>query len=179
MVALRAALSVVATLVLATGCARTAPRNVGPASDPEGVNERMIDVYAAAIRAFAETEKWLDPVLIDDRICPEAGKPMSEGANCIRRFTEAEKTALLVELADLPHVEFVSDAQAVTRRIYKGEIDGAGLIAVGPIIGSGRRVQVSGQAYCGRLCGHWMTLVIERTATEWTVRGTTGPVAIS
>jgi hypothetical protein len=85
----------------------------------------------------------------------------------------------LDELADLPNVRFVKNADAVTRRIFKGRIEGAGLIEVGPIEGSGDRVEVPGQAYCGGLCGHWMTLVVERRAGGWSVTGTTGPVAIS
>ena len=105
---------------------------------------------------------------------------MSEiGDPCAERLSEAEQAALLEALSDLPGVAFVDDADRVTRRIFAGDLPGAGLIAVGPIAGDGDRVEVPGEAYCGGLCGHWMTLVIEHVDAGWTVTGTTGPVAIS
>jgi hypothetical protein len=53
------------------------------------------------------------------------------------------------------------------------------LVRLGPIRGNRSRVEVPASAYCGSLCGHWMTLVIERTEAGWEATGTTGPVAIA
>jgi hypothetical protein len=181
MIARRMILILIAMTVLAGACARAVPAggSGSPVSGDDPVDQRVVDVYAAAIRALVATERWFDPVLIDDRICEEAGDPMGGDDSCLRRFTDAEQGALLVKLSDLPHVEFVADGDAVQRQIFAGKIHGAGLIAVGPIAGSGDRVEVPGEAYCGGLCGHWMTLVVEREPDGWSVSGTTGPVAIS
>lgn len=168
--------------IVAVGCGRLAsdgPKN-GAAAGGEPIDQRKIDVYEASIRSLADTEGWFDPVLIDDRICVGTGDPMGETADpCAERFSDAEQTALLAALADLPGVAFVHDADRVTQRIFDGKLHGAGLLAVGPLDGDGDRVEVSGQAYCGGLCGHWMTLVVELGPQGWAVSGTTGPVAIS
>jgi hypothetical protein len=95
------------------------------------------------------------------------------------RSPDAEQTALLTALADLPHVSFVHDVDRITQRIFDGKLQGAGLLAVGPLDGDGDRVEVPGEAYCGGLCGHSMTVVVERRPEGWAVSGTTGPVAIS
>ena len=105
---------------------------------------------------------------------------MSEiGDPCTDRFSDAEQTALLDALADLPGIAFVHDAVRVSKQIFDGKLQGAGLLAVAPIAGDGDRVEVPGEAYCGGLCGHWMTLVVESRPEGWVVSGTTGPVAIS
>jgi hypothetical protein len=168
--------------IVAIGCGRLAsddPSN-GAAAGGEPIDQRKIDVYEAVIRSLADTEGWFDPVLLDDRVCPGTGDPMSEtGDPCTERFSDAEQAALLAALADLPGVAFVHDADRVTQRIFDGKLQGAGLLAVGPLDGDGDRVEVSGEAYCGGLCGHWMTLVVELRPEGWAVSGTTGPVAIS
>lgn len=167
--------------VIAAGCGRlTRPGAGGDAAGSPSVDTRKIAIYEAAIRTLAGTEGWFDPVLIDERICAGAGDPMAKiGAPCDERFTAEEQAALLAALSDLPGVRFVSDGDAVTKRIFDGELKGAGLLGVGPIGGDVDRVEVPGSSYCGGLCGHWMTLVVERGEDGWTVTGTTGPVAIS
>jgi hypothetical protein len=178
----RILLLVTALAIVATGCGRLASDGSGdgPAAGGTSIDQRKIDVYEAAIRSLAGTEGWFDPVLIDDRICAGTGDPMSETTDpCTERFRDAEQTALLTALADLPHVAFVHDADRVTQRIFDGKLQGAGLLSVGPPDGDGDRVEVPGEAYCGGLCGHWMTLVVERGPEGWLVSGTTGPVAIS
>jgi hypothetical protein len=173
-------------LVLMTSCGglrqQTQTGTTGDATTPgtasPQVDQRTVEIYASTIRALAGTERWFDPVLIDERICEDAGDPMGDGSPC-GRFTDAEKTAILSAVSELPNVRFVTDGDAVTRQIFKGKIEGAGLISVGPISGAGDVVQVPGEAYCGGLCGHWMTWVVHATSSGWSVVGTTGPVSIS
>ena len=161
-------------------------RNDGPGSGgastlaPEPDPDR-VEIYSKAFRELAGTEGWFDPVLLDERICPDTGDISGDGEPepCREAFTEAEQAAILSELADLPNVRFVADAERITERIFEGDLQGAGLLSVAEIDGDGDRVEVGGSAYCGGLCGHWMTLVVERGADGWTVTGTTGPVAIS
>jgi hypothetical protein len=151
----------------------------GPTEPPEPDPDR-VEIYSTAFRELAATEGWFDPVLLDARICPDAGDVGAEAEQpCREAFTEAEQAAILSELADLPNVRFVADAERITERIFEGGLQGAGLLSVAEIDGDGDRVEVGGSAYCGGLCGHWMTLVVERGADGWAVTGTTGPVAIS
>lgn len=150
----------------------------GPAQSPEADPDR-VQIYSSAFRELAATEGWFDPVLLDERICTDSGVSGDADETCREAFTEAEQAAILSELADLPNVRFVTDAERITDRIFEGDLQGAGLLSVGEIDGDGDRVEVGGSAYCGGLCGHWMTLVVERGNNGWAVTGTTGPVAIS
>jgi hypothetical protein len=172
---------VLALVVIAAGCGRLDRLpGAGDGSPSPAVDARKIAIYEAAIRSLAGTEGWFDPVLIDERICAGAGDPMTViGTPCEGRFSEDEQTALLSSLGDLPGVRFVANGADVTHRIFDGGLKGAGLIGVGPIVGDGDQVEVPGKSYCGGLCGHWMTLVVENGDQGWSVTGTTGPVAIS
>lgn len=161
-------------------------RDDGPASGggQPGLEEpdaTRVEIYASAFRALAETEGWFDPVLLDERICPDAGDVGGSGqpAPCTETFTDAEQAAILSELADVGDARFVADAKQVEDRIFEGELQGTGLLTVGEIDGDGDRVEVGGRSYCGGVCAHFMTLVLERTADGWTVTGTTGPVSIA
>lgn len=151
----------------------------GPAQSPEADPDR-VRIYSSAFRELAATEGWFDPVLLDERICPDvADVATADPAPCEERFTEAEQATLLAELADFPGVRFVDDAERIRDRIFADELQGAGLLTVGPIEGDGDRVTVGARSYCGSLCAHWMTLVIQQGPDGWAVTGTTGPVAIS
>jgi hypothetical protein len=176
-----AAVVVVALAAASCGGLRTdGPGSGAGATGPTGPDRDRVEIYSSAFRALAETEGWFDPILLDERICPAAGDVMAETEEpCGETFTEAEQAAILAELDDLANVRFVGDAERVEARIFEGNLEGAGLLTVGEIDGDGDRVQVGGSAYCGGLCGHWMTLVVERGTDGWTVSGTTGPVAIS
>lgn len=178
----RAALLVLVGLA-AVSCGRLQDDGPGSGGGPEETNQpdpTRVEIYASAFRALAETEGWFDPIFLDERVCPQAGDVGGgEPEPCREAFTEAEQAAILSELADLSNVRFVSDAKRVEDRIFEGELQGAGLLTVGEIDGDGDRVEVSGRSYCGGLCAHWMTLVLERGADGWSVTGTTGPVAIS
>jgi hypothetical protein len=177
-----AVLALLALVVVSCGRLRDdGPTSGGGSPGPEAPDATRVEIYASAFRALAETEGWFDPVLLDERICPDAGHVGGGGqpAPCTHAFTEAEQAAILSELADLANARFVADAKQVEDRIFEGKLQGAGLLTVGEIDGDGDRVEVGGRSYCGGLCAHWMTLVLERGPGGWSVTGTTGPVAIS
>jgi hypothetical protein len=157
------------------------PGSGGVPTPPPEPDPDRVEIYSQAFRELADTEGWFDPVLLDERICPDTGdiSDDAEQQTCRETFTEAEQAAILSELADLPNVRFVADAERISERIFEGDLQGAGLLSVAEIDGDGDRVEVGASAYCGGLCGHWMTLVVERGADGWAVTGTTGPVAIS
>ena len=165
---------------------------LSPTAPRETVDQREIGIYAAAIEAMAATEPY-DRLFVHDRPCRARDVPVKDHEDvtnselteaCEEAFSNAERDALLADLKDLPPIRFVDDPQPVIERIFQGEgseeprsFDGVIQFAVPR--GHGDRVEVFASAYCGGLCGHWMTLVIERTAQGWQATGTTGPVAIS
>jgi hypothetical protein len=176
----RIAPALIALAVIAAACGGSEEAG-RPSPTGATLEARRLAIYEAAIREMVGSEGPFDPILIDERICADAGTPGidADERECPDGFTDDEQAALLAVLSDLPHVRFVADAVDATRRIFQGELSGAGLISVGVIRGDGDRVEVPGGAYCGGLCGRWMTLVIERQGEVWKVTGTTGPIAIS
>ena len=181
-VRLRRVLAVSAVVLVAAACTGQGPGGPGssaPKGEPSpGPDPTRVEIYTAAFRSLAETEGWFDPVLLDDRICPEAADPGGR-VPCDERFTEAERAAILAGLADLPNIRFVDHAERVEERIFSGRLDGAGLLTVGRIQGDEETVTIAGRSYCGGLCAHWMTFVVRNRPSGWTVTGTTGPIAIS
>ena len=177
---MRRGLAISALVVVAAACAGPdGSGSTGRAGEPTGPDATRVQIYAAAFRSLAETEGWFDPVLLDERICPDAGDPGDGGGSCRERFSEAEQSAIVAGLADLRNVRFVDDGERIQDRIFSGGLEGAGLLTVGRIEGDDELVTVAGRSYCGGLCAHWMTLVVRNRPDGWTVTGTTGPIAIS
>jgi hypothetical protein len=141
---------------------------------------------------MAATEPY-DRLYVHDRPCRTRERPVEDHDDlfvselteaCEDPFTDAERDALLAGLEGLPPIQFVDDPQPVIDRIFEGEGSGGprsfdGVIRFAVPRGAGDRVEVFASANCGGRCGHWMTLVIERTHDGWQATGTTGPVAIS
>lgn len=181
---MRRSLAVAALVVVAAACTGrgegTASRepSAEPSAEPAAPDPTRVEVYTAAFRSLADTERWFDPVLLDERICPHIAELGGRGS-CEERFTEAEQAAILAGLADIPYISFVDDADRIQDRVFSGGLEGAGLLTVGRIDGDDELVTVAGRSYCGGLCAHWMTLVIRNRPAGWTVTGTTGPIAIS
>lgn len=180
---MRRVLAISALVLVAAACTHEGPRPGvtpgGPSgAEPTGADPTRVEIYTAAFRSLAETERWFDPVLLDDRICPKIADLGGRGS-CRDRFTDAEQAAILGGLDDLPHVGFVDDAERIQDRIFSGGLQGAGLLTVGEIEGDDELVTVAGRSYCGGLCAHWMTFVVRDRPAGWTVTGTTGPIAIS
>jgi hypothetical protein len=174
-------LAVSVLVLLAGACADKGsggPGSVEP-SGQTGPDLTRVEIYTAAFRSLAATERWFDPVLLDDRICPDIGDVRANPGPCGERFTKAEQVAILAGLAAFPRTRFVDDAERIQDRIFAGGLEGAGLLSVGVIGGDDERVTVGGRSYCGGLCAHWMTLVLRNGPEGWTVTGTTGPVAIA
>ena len=183
---MRRSLAVSALVLVAVACTGrgegTIPRTPSPepSAQPTAPDPTRVEIYTAAFRALAETESWFDPVLLDERICPDIadiGAPRQ--GPCAERFTESEQAAILAGLDDAPGIRFVDHAARIQHRIFSGGLRGAGFLTVGAIDGDDERVTVAGRSYCGGLCAHWMTLVVRNGPGGWTVTGTTGPVAIS
>jgi hypothetical protein len=177
---MRLVLAVSALVLVAGACAQQGSGRGGAIGAPTGPDPTRVGIYVATFRSLAETERWFDPVLLDERICPDVADVRTpQQAPCPERFTEAEQAAILAGLADLPGIRFVDDAEHVQDRIFSGGLQGAGLLTVGGIDGGDERVTVAGRSYCGGLCAHWMTLVVRNRPDGWTVTGTTGPIAIA
>ncbi len=172
----------VLVLVALSACTQSPPAQQpqtpeAPLTPPEEpIDQPRIDIYEAAFRGLYETEGWYDPVVIDERICADAASISAD--RCRDAFTDEEQQAVVAALSDLPSVRFTDRARAIRKRIFKG-YRSAGLLSVGPIDGAGDRVEIAGSAYCGGLCGHWMTMVLESRGRSWRFTHTVGGVMIA
>ena len=136
----RSALTLVLIAVCAA-CARSAPTpSVGPRSSD--VDVRRVGIYEEAFRSLYATEGWYTPVILDERICIGGSPGTQPDGTCPDRFSAVEQQAILEALSDLPHVGFTNDAASVARQIFHDDIHDAGLLSVGPISGTGDRVEV-------------------------------------
>jgi hypothetical protein len=177
---------IVAFAVVCGACTQSAPapqpHETGlstPQPQETELDQRRMAIYEAAFRALYETEGWYDPMIIEHRICAGAGSVSAERTGTCRDIFSAEEQQEFVDtLSDLANVRFTHRAQLVTKRIFRGT-GSAGLFSVGPVVGRGDRVEVSGRIYCGGDCGHWMTMVLEKRGGSWRFTGTVGEVLIA
>jgi hypothetical protein len=185
---MRRGLVVVVAAFAVAACSRLPPE--APAGEPS-IDGRAIDVYAAVITYMAGTEPSGGRVYVQNRPCDSERVPIEDHEGeftwelrdkCGSPFSEEEQQALRDLLGELRDVEFVSDWKAVQDRIFEATGAGTGsdlLIRFARAPAEGDRLEIPASAYCGGLCAHWMTLVVEQVAGAWKVTGTTGPVGIA
>jgi hypothetical protein len=125
-------------------------------------------------------------VYVMDGVVAGAGKIDGnvEESDPAQPFSDEVKAGLLSGLADLPPIEFVSERSSVLVGTNSGTAPGnvknkGVLISLGPIEGSGTKVEVGNSLWISGLAGQWLTYVLQARDGAWKVVGTTGPVAIS
>lgn len=172
---------------LAGACEPTMHPDADHTAAPRHVDgsTRTVEIYAAVVtqlvtedNTFGGGEAPFEHVYIVDAAVTGAGLVRARDRRA-ERFEAAVRTGLRRELNELPPVDFVSDPDVV-RGDRQGNVRAdAVLITLGPIIGNGERVEVGASLWCSRMCGRWLTYVVEFGADGWIVTGTTGPQAIS
>jgi hypothetical protein len=194
-------LMVFALLLLAPlGCGSegNAPDSAGPGSQPEGtaatgLAPRETLVYAAVIRqlvtkdhTFGGADPGFKVVYVVDGVVEGVGGVDAHvgQSDPAQPFSDDVKAGLLRALQDVPPIMFVSERAAVI--VGKNSTDPIGhvknkgvLISLGPIEGTGTRVEVGNSLWISGLAGLWQTYVLRARDGAWKVSGTTGPVAIS
>ncbi len=158
------------TAVLATETATCADpvETAGRVTPSATVPDPAVDIYAAVIRSAAKTETWYEAIYVYDRICPSQMKD-----DCTGQLTDRQQALIAAALSDLPRFEWVSDRLSVIEP-SSGVRNGGALITLGPIRGSDTQVQVQAEAYCGNVCAHFTTWLVERSDSGWEVTGNTG-----
>ena len=167
----------------------TAASATAPAADPEAVDpriERDAEIYAAVIRQLIEkdhTYGGTDPRFKAVDILDGAVKGAGTSINGWRReprhrFDEALKLALEERLSGLPPVTFVLRRTPI-RYPIRDRKNRRALVAVGPIVGDGLRVEVSAYLAINGYPTTWLTYVVRERANGWRVVGTTGPLVIT
>jgi hypothetical protein len=187
-------------IVIPLGCGGEAnePDSASPGSQPEGTAAtglvpRETVIYAAVIRqlvtkdhTFGGADPGFKVVYVMDGVVKGAGDVDGnvDESDPAEPFSDNVKAVLRTKLGDLPPIEFVSERAAVVIGTNSGKAIGhvknnGVLISLGPIEGSGTRVEVGNSLWISGLAGQWQTYVLQARDGAWNVDGTTGPVAIS
>jgi hypothetical protein len=142
--------------------------------------ERNAAVYASVIRHMTAERgqpSGFPVIYVADRIDPGAADPQAGEAGT--PFPQGLKEDILELLEGLGRVEFVAEPDSVIGpQEDGGRIEGGGiLLTLGPIEGTGDRVEVPASSYLANLAGSWQTWVVALQGDVWRVSGTAGPVA--
>ena len=174
---------------LLVGCASEVPPTSGgglqPQADP--AVERQVAIYSAIIRqlvtvdhTFGDGDPGFRVIYVLDRTDGGAGDPEGTGQGGQPLAPEVQE-GIKAALKDLPPVEFVSDRNSVVGSDTEGnQVHNEGaLVTLAPIPDGEDRVEVDASLYMANVAGTWLTYVLEGSAADWKVTGTTGAVGIS
>lgn len=150
-----------------------------------GVASSTAGIDAAVVRQLVTTDGrvkdgTLRAIYVIDGAVPGAGNPLTWVTRPKQGFDAGFKAELRAALADLPPLTFVSDRSVVVAGTPPGHVihDGV-LVTLGPVRGSGTRVEVASSSWVNGQDGRWLTYVLGNACSGWTVVGTTGPMSIS
>jgi hypothetical protein len=157
--------------------------------DPKPVDPTPVDrqapIYAAVLRQYLTSgdhsfgDHRFPQVFVLDHMVAGAGAPGHEvpGGGPIPR---AVQRAITHALTDVGPLTFVNSPDAVIEDHPCAHVRGDGiLVTLGPVDGSGDRVQVGVNGFVACLGANSLTYLVERTGRGWAVSGITahGPVA--
>lgn len=151
------------------------PSGAQPTLEPESDVQRQADIYLAVIQGAypSESKLW-----IHDQLCADAHEA-APADRCSPMSADLQGA-----LSDrLPTAVFIDDPASIQERYMEGDLamgDAGGTIwYLGPIDGSGDRVEVPASYWCGGLCASGTTHVVELVDGAWEVTGSVGPVWMS
>ncbi len=180
-------------LLLTAGCARPSQPPAG-GSGPTTAGTRATsdnaDISIAVLRRYLSTpgensfpDHRFPVVYVLDRTDPAAGDPMRTiGPGTGAPIPAADQERIVSALRDVAPVRFVASRDDVVIRGDSGCMyvrDNGMLILLAAPTGGADRVEVGINGFVACLGATWLTYVVKRDASGWTVTGTTGTHAIS
>jgi hypothetical protein len=189
---MRRLICVATAALLLSACTHPAPvATDGPGQTAGGPSSAVptdqAAIFETVVRRYLSTPSEnsfpdaFETAYLLDRTDPSAADPMSGGAPTGEPITAAEQSYLREALADLAEIEFVATPEEVLTNVDEcAQVpEGGILIRLGPPEGDADRVEVGINGFVACLGATWLTYVVERDASDWSVTGTTGDMAIS
>lgn len=171
--------------LLLAGCTWLGEPGGSPSGGSTPEAARTVSIYEAVVRrlvtkdhTFGGADPGFRAVYVLDGAVRGAGRPVWPPRKPRRTFSDEVKAGLAAALAELPPVIFVrtrASALAGSGQVERGGV----LMTLGPIVGSGRRVEVGASLWLGGRAAGWLTYVVRRQGGAWRVTGMTGPIAIA
>jgi hypothetical protein len=171
-------------LMMTPACAQPAlPRDV-PA-------ESRADIYIAVLRRYLSTpsENSLPAgtfrrAFVLDRANPSAAEPIASHRGDGEQIPRSDQQRMASALADLMPIDFVATREEVLIPAKESPncmvVREQGiLITLAPPKGEGDGATVGINGYFACLAATWLTYVVKRDASGWTVTGTTGSMAVA
>jgi hypothetical protein len=183
---MRYLISLTFAAALLAGCAQPPDIAVRSVQDK---GSKKAAIYEAVLRRYLTTpnensfsETTFKTVYVLDRAYPNAGEPSGEKGEAVEIARE-DQDRITAGLASQATVRFIADGQTVLDQSdgCAKVKDGGILITLGtPRSGAGTELNVGINGFVACLGATWLTYVVDNpSGTEWTVTGTTGPMAIS
>jgi hypothetical protein len=153
-------------------------------TDPTRVDQQT-QIYAAVLRQYltsgdAGVDYRFPQIFVLDHAVAGAGAP-GHGAPGGGPIPPAARRAITHALTDVGPLTFVASGEAVIvrRNGCAGVRDNGILVTLGPVDGTGDRVQVGLNGFVACLGANSLTYMVRQTSSDWTVAGITalGPVA--
>lgn len=155
-------------------------------AEPADRDERTVAIYSAVIRqvitrdhTFGDTDSPFRHISVVDRSFGRRGDFVDEQRPVGPPFNQQVRDGLGRTLADLPPLQFVTDAEDARTKDLRPQKKRGVILTLGAIEGDGDRVEVPNLMWCGGLCGQGLTYVVEFDHGEWEITGMTGPSMIS
>jgi hypothetical protein len=170
-----------------SGAAQPSPRQ--PASNPTRPPrpvDRQAPIYAAVLRQYLTSgdaaiaaDHRFPRIFVIDHAVADAGAP-GHGTTGDGPIRPAARRAITRALTDVGPLTFVTSGDEAIEPHSCANVRGDGiLITLGPVEGTGGRVQVGVNGHMSCLGANSLTYEVQQTSSGWTVSGITamGPVA--
>lgn len=186
--------TVLATLVLAAGCARPTPAQPlagsgsgsGSATPTVAASDRTTAIHIEVLRRYltspSENSNLGGKVIyILDHTDASAGDPMTSGGSPGEPMSAAARQAIAEALQGIAPVRFVATREeAMTNQDNCAVVRDNGILMVlGPPKSSGSAYHVPVHGFVACLGATWLTYVVEPSGAGWAVTGTTGSMAVA
>jgi hypothetical protein len=181
----------VCTMLFGSGCAH--PGSSGTISAPHSTTTSTVTtdpaIFTAVLRRYLTTPgensfpgRAFPVVYVLDRTDAAAADHIEPaGPSGGRVISAGDQRRIVDALSDVSNVRFIVDRSDVVDRVRGCEQvrNGGILIQLGPPDGGSDRVEVAVFGFVACLGATWVTYVVVRDGSAWTVTGTTGPVAVA
>lgn len=143
-------------------------------STQRGGGDRDIAVYRTLLRDLVgagTSDKHYSKVYVLD--APVEGVT-GDHPERLAVFGAETRAALTDVFGGRPAVELIGEMQDGMTATREGPRKGGVIITLGPIDGTGDRVEVGNVVWCGNACAAGSTHIVQQDAGSWRVTGTTG-----